>query len=150
MRNAVEEVTEVTDPLGHVTKKEYDAAGNLKKLEDPAKRTTTYKYDPANRLEEVSYSSGKPATITYEYDKDGDRTKMADGTGTTKYAYDQLDRLTENENGHKEVVKYEYDLANEQTKITYPSGKAVTRAYDNAGRLEKVTDWASNIIQIHL
>jgi RHS repeat-associated protein len=144
-RNPVEEVTEVTDPLGHVTKKEYDAAGNLKKLEDAAKRTTTYKYDPANRLTEVSYSSGKPATVTYEYDKDGDRTKMIDGTGTTKYTYDQLDRLTESENGHKEVSKYGYDLANEQTKITYPNTKSVTRAFDSAGQLEKVTDWSSNV-----
>ncbi len=143
-RNAIEEVTEVTDPLGHVTKKEYDAAGNLKKLEDPAKRTTTYKYDPANRLEEVSYSSGKPSTITYEYDKDGDRTKMVNGTGTTKYTYDQLDRLTESENGHKEVIKYEYDLANEQTKITYPNKKAVTRTFDKDGRLEKLTDWLTH------
>ena len=144
-RNAIEEVTEVTDPLARVTKKEYDAAGNLKTLEDPAKRTTTYKYDPANRLEEVSYSDGKTPTIKYEYDADGDRTKMTDGTGTTKYTYDQLDRLTESENGHKEVSKYEYDLANEQTKITYPNTKSVTRAFDNAGRLEKVTDWSSNV-----
>jgi RHS repeat-associated protein len=144
-RNAIEEVIEVTDPLGHVTKKEYDAAGNLTKLEDPAKRTTTYKYDPANRLEEVSYSSGKSSAIKYEYDKDGDRIKMVDGTGTTKYTYDQLDRLTESENGHKEVVKYGYDLADEQTKITYPNGKAVTRAFDKDGRLEKVTDWNSKV-----
>jgi RHS repeat-associated protein len=144
-RNPVEEVTEVTDPLARITKKTYDAAGNLKTLEDPAKRTTTYKYDPANRLTEVTYSSGKPATVTYEYDKDGDRTKTVDGTGTTKYTYDQLDRLTESENGHKEVIKYEYDLANEQTKITYPNKKAVTRAFDTVGRLEKVTDWSSNV-----
>jgi RHS repeat-associated protein len=143
-RNPVEEVTEVTDPRERVTKKTYDAAGNLKTLEDPSKRTTTYKYDAGNRLTEVSYSSGKPATVTYEYDKDGDRTKMVDGTGTTKYTYDQLDRLTESENGHKEVSKYEYDLANEQTKITYPNTKSVTRAFDNAGRLEKVTDWLTH------
>jgi RHS repeat-associated protein len=144
-RNAVEEVTEVTDPLARVTKKTYDAAGNLKTLEDPAKRTTTYKHDPGNRLTEVTYSSGKPATVTYEYDKDSDRTKMVDGTGTSKYTYDQLDRLTENESGHKEISKYEYDLANEQIKITYPNTKAVTRAFDKAGRLEKITDWSSNV-----
>ena len=70
---------------------------------------------------------------------------MTDGTGTTKYTYDQLDRLTESENGHKEVVKYEYDLANDQTKITYPNKKAVTRAFDKDGRLEKVTDWLSHV-----
>ena len=143
-RNAVEEVTEIVDPLGNKTLKEYDAAGNLIKLTDPKGRTTTYTYDPANRLTEVSYSSGNPATVKYEYDKDGNRTQMTDGTGTTKYTYDQLDRLTESENGHKEVTKYEYDLANDQTKITYPNKKAVTRAFDKDGRLEKLTDWLSH------
>ena len=75
---------------------------------------------------------------------------MTDGTGTTTYKYDQLDRLTETENGHKEITKYEYDLANEQTKITYPNGKAVTREYDNAGRLKSVTDWLEHTTQIRL
>jgi RHS repeat-associated protein len=141
VRNALEEVEEAVNPLGKKTLKEYDAVGNLVKLTDPAKRTTTYKYDPANRLEEVSYSSGKPSAVKYEYNKDGDRTKMTDGTGTTKYEYDQLDRMTESENGHKEVLKYEYNLGNQQTKITYPNTKAVERAFDKDGRLEKVTDW---------
>jgi RHS repeat-associated protein len=141
VRNVLEQVTEVEDPLKRKTTKTYDLAGNLKTLVDPAKRTTTYTYDPGNRLKEVVYSSGKPATIKYEYDKDGDRTSMTDGTGTSKYTFDQLDRLTEAETGHKEKSKYEYDLANEQTKITYPNTKSVTRAYDKAGRLEKVTDW---------
>jgi RHS repeat-associated protein len=145
VRNPVGEVVEIIDPLGRKTTKEYDLAGNLTKLTDPEKRATTYTYDPANRLTEVSYSDGKTPTVKYEYDADGDRTKMTDGTGTTTYTYDQLDRLTETEDGHKETVKYEYDLANEQTKITYPNGKAVTRAYDNAGRLDKVTDWDSNV-----
>jgi RHS repeat-associated protein len=144
VRNVLEQVTEVEDPLKHKTLKEYDLVGNLKKLTDPTKRTTTYTYDPGNRLTEVVYSSGKPSTVKYEYDKDGDRTKMTDGTGTTTYTYDQLDRQTESENGHKEVVKYEYDLANDQTKITYPNKKAVTRAFDKDGRLEKLTDWLSH------
>jgi RHS repeat-associated protein len=141
VRNALEEVEEVVSPLGKKTLKEYDAAGNLVKLTDSAKRTITYTHDPANRLTEVSYSSGNPATVKYEYNKDGDRTKMTDGTGTTTYTYDQLDRMTESENGHKEVIKYEYNLGNQQTKITYPNTKAVERAYDKDGRLEKITDW---------
>jgi RHS repeat-associated protein len=140
-RNLLEEITEEIDPQGRKTKKEYDAAGNLKTLEDVEKRTTTYTYDPANLLTEVGYSSGKPATIKYENNKDGDRIKLVDGSGTTKYEYDQLDRLTETENGHKEKVKYEYNLANEQAKITYPNEKAVTREYDKDERLDKVTDW---------
>ena len=141
VRNLLEEVEEVVNPLGKKTLKEYDPAGNLVKLTDPKGRTTTYTYDPANRLTEVSCSSGAPSTVTYEYNKDGDRTKMTDGTGTTKYEYDQLDRMTESENGHKEIIKYEYNLGNQQTKITYPNTKAVERAYDKDGRLEKITDW---------
>jgi RHS repeat-associated protein len=144
-RNAVEEVTEVVNPLGKKTLKEYDAAGNLIKLTDPKSRTTTYTYDPANRLTEISYSSGSPTTVKYEYDKDGNRTKMTDGTGTTTYTYDQLDRLTNMKDGHGDSTAYEYDLANEQTKITYPNGKTVERAYDNAGRLHSVTDWLGHV-----
>jgi RHS repeat-associated protein len=144
-RNLLEEVTEVVDPLSHTTTREYDPAGNLTSVTNPAKQTTTYVYDPANRLTEVKYSDGKTPTVKYEYNKDGDRTVMTDGTGTSKYTYDQLDRLTETENGRKEKVQYEYDLANEQVKITYPNEKSVARAYDKDGRLEKVTDWLGNV-----
>jgi RHS repeat-associated protein len=141
VRNALEEVVEVINPLKQKTTKEYDATGNLTKVTDPLKRTTTNVYNGANQLVEVTYSDGKTPIVKYEYNKDGDRTAMTDGTGTSKYTYDQLDRLTETENGHKEKVKYEYDLANEQTKITYPNEKSITRTYDKDGRLEKVTDW---------
>jgi len=82
--------------------------------------------------------------VEYEYNTDDKVTVTKDGSGTTKYTYDQLDRLSEAENGHKEVTKYEYNLANEPTKLTYPNEKAVTRAYDKDNRLEKVTDWSSH------
>jgi RHS repeat-associated protein len=141
VRNQLGEVVEVVDPLGRKTTKEYAKAGNLTGITDAAKRTSTYKYDPAGRLSEVSYSDGETPGVKYEYDADGERTKMVDGTGTSKYTYDQLDRLIESKDGHGNVVGYEYDLANEQTKITYPGSKAVTRAYDKTGRLESTTDW---------
>jgi RHS repeat-associated protein len=140
-RNILEQVVEIVDPLGRKTLKEYDNAGNLTKVTDAEARVTTYKYDAANRLVEVTYSDGKTPDVKYEYNKDGDPTKMEDGTGTTTYEYDELDRLTSTKDGHGDTVGYEYDLANEQTKITYPSGKAITRAYDNAGRLKSATDW---------
>jgi YD repeat-containing protein len=143
-RNIIEQVTEVEDPLKHKTTKDYDLAGNLKTLTDPPKRTTTYKYDSANQLTEIKYSEEATPSVKYEYDANGNRLKMVDGTGTSKYTYDQLGRLTETEDGHKDIAKYEYDLANQQTKITYPNTKAVTRAYDKAGRLEKVTDWSEH------
>ncbi len=144
VRNILGEVTEVVDPLSRKTTKEYDGAGNLTTLTDPLSRTTTYVYDPANRLKEVTYSDGKTHSVKYEYNADGDRTSMIDGTGTTSYTYDKLDRLTEVGEPHGLNTSYEYNLAYQQTKITYPSGKAVSRAYDKDGRLQKVTDFAEH------
>lgn len=140
-RNSLEQLTEVIDPLERKTTRKYDAAGNLKETKDAESRTITYTYDAGDRLKEVNYSEEATKDVTFKYDKDGNVTEMTDGTGATKKTYDELDRLTEVENGNKEVIKYEYDLGNQLTNITYPNGKSVTRALDNAGRLEKVTDW---------
>jgi RHS repeat-associated protein len=142
--NALEQLTETIDPLERKTTREYDKAGNLEKLKDPESRTTSFTYDKANRLTKKSYSEVSTHAVEYEYDKDSSVVKMVDGTGTTKNTYDILERVTETENGNKEVVKYEYNLANLPTKITYPNGKAVTREYDKANRLSKVTDWLSH------
>jgi RHS repeat-associated protein len=146
VRNALERVTEVIDPKGRKTIDEYDAAGNLTKLTDAAKRTTTYTYDPASRLKEISYSDGKTHAVEYEYNKDGKTTVMKDGPGTAKYNYDANDRLIESENGHKEVIKNEYNKGNLLAKITYPNGKAVTRTYNSNGLLEEVTNWEGHSV----
>jgi len=142
--NALEELTETIDPLLRVTTREYDKAGNLEKLKDPEGRITTFSYDKANRLTKKSYSEVATHAVEYSYDKDGNVTKMIDGTGTTEKTYDILDRPTEVKNGNAEAVKYEYNLGNLQTKVTYPNAKAVTREFDKANRLTKVTDWLSH------
>lgn len=139
--NALEQLTETIDPLERKSVDKYDAAGNLKESEDALGRTIAYSYDAANRLKEINYSEEATHDVTYKYDKDGNVVEMTDGTGTSTREYDQLDRLTEAKNGAKEVVKYKYDLGNEETEITYPNGETVKHAYDKAGRLEKVTDW---------
>jgi RHS repeat-associated protein len=142
-RDLLERVIEEIDPLERKTIRKYDTAGNLKELTDPAKRTTTLTYDAGNRLTKIGYSEEATHAVTYEYDKDGNVTVMTDGTGTVKSTYDQLNRLTEAENGNKEIIKYEYNLGNEQTNVTYPNGKSISRGFDKAGRLEKVVDWLS-------
>ncbi len=139
--NALASLTETIDPLERKSKREYDAVGNLKKAEDALGRTISYTYDKADRLTKVDYSEASTSDVTFEYDKNGNVTKMVDGTGTTTKQYDQLGRLTEVKNGKVEVVKHKYDLGNQQTEIVYPNGETVKRAFDKAGRLEKVTDW---------
>jgi RHS repeat-associated protein len=143
-RNALEEIEEEINPLSQKTKKKYDAAGNLTEMEDAESRKTTYKYDLGNRLTEIAYSEGSKPTVKYEYDKDGDVTKMVDSTGESTYTYDEIDRLTETKDAHGNTVKYEYNLDNQPTEITYPNTKKVTRVYDKDGRLTEVKDWLGN------
>lgn len=145
VRNKLEQVAEEKNPLTKITKKTYDKTGNLETLEDPAKHITTYTYDATNRLKAIKYSTGKPSEVTYAYSKDSKVTQMTDETGITENTWDKLDRLTEYKSGAGKKVKYEYNLANLPTKITYPNGKPVTRAYDKANRLESVTDWNTKI-----
>jgi len=141
VRNKLEEVIETIDPLKRATTKTYDLAGNLKTVTDPEKRATTYTYNPDNQLTEVTYSDKETPAVKYEYSADGLRTAMTDGTGTTTYKYDQLDRLTETKDGNGDKVSYGYNLADEQTTINYPNGSEVTRKFDGDGRLKSVEDW---------
>ncbi|HEV3071617.1 MAG TPA: DUF6531 domain-containing protein [Solirubrobacteraceae bacterium] len=142
--NKLEELTEEVDALERKTKMEYDPAGNMKKLLDPMGRSVTYGYDSGNRITELSYSTGKPATVKYEYTSDGYVKKMVDGTGETLNTYDTLDRLSESKDGNGDITGYEYNLVNEPTKITYPNKEKITRNYDEGGRLESITDWLKN------
>jgi RHS repeat-associated protein len=146
IRNLLGQISELIDPLGRISKRDHNADGNVIAVIDAAARTTTYSYDADGRLTEESYSDGKTPNVKYEYNASGQRTKMVDGTGTTSYAYDQLGRMIESVDGHGSRTAYEYDLDGEQTKITYPNGKAVVRTFDNAGRLKSVTDWLGHTI----
>ncbi len=141
IRNVLGQAVEVVDPLSRKTTREYDAAGNLKAITDPEERKTSLAYDKANRLIEVDYSAEGTPDASYEYDADGNLTGMVDGTGKSSFAYDQLDRLAESEDGHGDIVGYGYDLAEQLTGIAYPNGKSISRAFDATGRLESVTDW---------
>lgn len=145
-RNVLEQVTEITDPLLRKTTKTYDAAGNLATVTDPQSRTTTFTRDKDNRITKIAYSDGVTPTVEYEFDANGNRSSMTDGSGKTVYTHDQLDRLTKVTDGHGDTVGYEYDLADQQTKITYPNGKIVERSFDKAGRLTSVKDWLTNTI----
>lgn len=146
--NAADELVAETQPASGATTLTYDPAGNL------ATRTTTsgvatYGYNAANELTTITYSS--PATgflaapnVSYAYNADGMRAQMTDGTGTTNYVYDSLERLSSTTNGAGSAVSYGYDFDNNVTSLTYPGGHTVTQAYDGAGRETRVTDWFAN------
>jgi len=129
-----------------VTTYQYDPNNNLASMTNPLAKTTTYGYDVLNRLVSITYTDANTPNVTNAYDRNGNRTSMVDGTGTTTYASDQQGRLTSstapNDYGAK-TLGYRYDLDGNTAKIIYSDGTAVTYAFDKAGRMSAVTDWAS-------
>jgi RHS repeat-associated protein len=138
--DALDRLVAVTDPLSRTTSYGYDLAGRLVSIVDAAGRTTTYGYDAADRRTSVSYSDGVTPGVTYTYDAGGRRLTMADGTGTSSYGWDSLDRLTSRTDGAGQTVGYGYDLAGRLTSLAYPGGGSVARGYDDAGRLTSLVD----------
>ncbi|HXA28805.1 MAG TPA: LamG-like jellyroll fold domain-containing protein [Candidatus Angelobacter sp.] len=145
-------VSSVTDALSNTTAYTYDAAGNRLTQQDPGGNcTTTPKtgcisstYDAGNQLTSVTYSDGVTPNITaITYDGDGQRTSMSDGTGTSFWTTDNLNRLTSYTNGGGAQVQWSYNLRNLVTSITYPGSKTVNRGYDDAGRWTSVQDFLS-------
>lgn len=139
--DALDRVSSSADSLNRITSYDYDGDGNLTSLKDQQGRTTTYSYNTANELTSIDFSDGQTPNVTYGYDPDHQRTSMTDGTGTTSYTYDSLHRLTSTTDGTGQTINYVYDLANNETSITYPNQQTVTRAFDQANRLQSVTDW---------
>ncbi|MCX6879255.1 MAG: fibro-slime domain-containing protein [Verrucomicrobia bacterium] len=116
-RGALQET--VTNPLGHVTRTEYD---------------------DANRPVKITDAEG--GIVRLEYDADGNRTKVTDPVGNiTTFVYDKLGRLTEEINmlGHKRV--HAYDLAGNRTETIDRNGRRRTFEFDALNRMTKEKWW---------
>ncbi len=142
--NALDHLETMADPDQRKTGFVFDGLGNLLSKTDSQHRTTTYGYDADNRLTSIAYSDGKTPNVSYQYNSNGERTQMKDGTGISTYAYDSLGRLLTATDGNSNQVGYGYDLANHLTGVTYPGKHKVTREYDEAGRVTAIEDWKSN------
>ncbi|HZU13390.1 MAG TPA: RHS repeat-associated core domain-containing protein [Chloroflexota bacterium] len=140
----LDRLSSVTDPLSRTTAYGYDGAGNLTSVQDALQRTTTYGYDAVNELTSITYSDGTTHNVSYGYTPDGLLASMTDGTGSSSFLYDSLNRLVQATDGAGQVVKYGYDLANNLTSLTYPNTEVVSRGYDADNRLTSVADWLSH------
>lgn len=112
----------------------YDGNGNPTSVVDPLGRETAVAYDAIDRASGITYVGGGAPNVSYLYDANGNRTSMVDGTGTTSYAYDELDRVLSVTTPGPKTVQYRYDLDSNRRKMTYPDGTAVTYTVDKGQR----------------
>ncbi|MEX1172803.1 MAG: DUF4951 domain-containing protein [Chloroflexota bacterium] len=129
-----------------VTTFAYDDNGNQVSLVDPLGDTTTIGYDMLGRRTSIDYSDVGTPDVALAYDRDGQRTQMVDGTGTTTYAWDEAGQLLTVNSPGPLVVGNRYDRDGHRIKAIYPDATSVSYLYDKAGRMTSLTDWASRSV----
>lgn len=144
------------DPNTRVTTYTYDQAGRLWTRTNPA-GVTTYTYDDAGELKTAVYGGGTTPNITdATYDNLGHRLTLQTTAMTSSWTWDNLGRLTSS-NENNTTVGYRWNLDNTLRAIAYPGGdcdsattrQCVTRHYDNAERLDQITDWNGKTTAFH-
>jgi YD repeat-containing protein len=139
----LKDLTQTVSPDTGTTQKTYDEAGNLLTSTDAKGQTTLYTYDALNRVTQIAFAGG--TTHTYQYDQGdnglGRLTRITDNSSTTGYVYDQHGRvLTERRKigGTNFVTHYRYNAAGQLIAMTYPSGRVLGFAYDQANRVVRL------------
>ena len=118
-----------------------------KEEKDKVNETKAYTYDALGRLTKTvttdHKNDDKTKTVTYTYDKAGNRTTEDDGTTQTAYTYNGLDQLQtatkEKGTAVDEVRQYSYDANGNQTDVkNTKTGQTESYTYDAENRLSKV------------
>ena len=125
----------------------YDEAGNLSQKIDANGTVVTYNYDALNRLTAIQFPDSSQ-NITYAYDSPsvsygiGRLTGRVDPSGSYAFHYNAHGNLKQEEKtigGIIYATQYDYNKDNILTSITYPTGRSITYAIDQVGRVSQVS-----------
>jgi RHS repeat-associated protein len=95
------------------------------------------------------------STVTYNYDNvNGSETKglllsiTVGSSYSETYAYDSNKRVsavTRTMDGRTYTTSFQYNTSNQQTQMTYPSGRVINFGHDNKGRLASVGSYLTSV-----
>ena len=164
--NSLSRLTSATNPESGTITFTYDNNGNLEERTDARSTKATHLYDALNRLTRTTYSAGTAvATPTVNRCYDGKTwngafcsgfrtvpnygriTHVDSSVSESAFAYDKLGRVSSSSqetDGPTHNFTYTYKRNDALANQTYPSGLTVGYAYDDAGRLEQITDGTKN------
>ncbi len=148
--DALGNVTETTDPLGRVTKFEYDRQNRLTVKDVPVgtgdeRAQWKYTYTRTGELLSVTDPTGARAETTYD-DLDRPVTttqierKPVPGAFTTRNEYDDAGNVLKQTSPSGAVSQYTYDGLSQLTRLQEPSGAVTQLGYDASGREVRHTD----------
>jgi YD repeat-containing protein len=127
-------------PDGTFKEYRFDEKGN-KVYEANQDVVQTYEFDDLNRV--LSYTQtnlgGISKTLRYEFDANGNRTKMIDAEGgATIYEYDRNNRLVKVTDPDGDVTRLEYDPAGRRSKLILGNGVWAEYKYDESSRVTSI------------
>jgi RHS repeat-associated protein len=119
-RDSQGRITQITDPAGRTFRYDYDAAGDLSAVELPGvSEPVRYAYDAGHFFRSSTDPRGN-AEGSATYHPDGRLASLTDAAGHT--------------------TRYDYDLAENRTIVTYPDGGVASFKYAANGLLLSKTD----------
>jgi RHS repeat-associated protein len=139
--------TSATAPLSRTTANQYDALNRLSQITDPKGGITQFGYDANDNL--TSVKDPRTLTTSYTYTGFGDlKTQVSPDTGTTTNTYDSGGNLATSTDARTAVSTYVYDALNRPTSVAYKKGSStdqtLTFTYDagtyGKGRLTGASD----------
>jgi len=153
-------VTSMTDPVGNVTHRFYDAHGNLTKVTDARGNNTTFTRDATGLVTAAQDTAGNITKFTYDalgnliavsnplnqktqfsYDGASRLVGQMDPLGrTSSVIYNGGDEALSLVDGNGHTVQFTYDTAGVLQTYTDPNGGKTSLAYDTAGRVSSKTD----------
>ena len=145
--NRLTQVRYTVDTTTYTTTYAYDPdTGNLISKTLPNGVVTTYQYDTADRLTDCINKKSDAALISsyhYTLDANGNRNSVLEttpeGSKTTSYEYDELNRLTKTVYPDTTNVRYTYDAAG--NRLTETTNSVVKNyQYDEDNRLIQAGD----------
>src|SRR5262249_28058674 len=102
--------------------------------------TISTTYDNLNRATLADAPAGT-ADVNYTYDLFGRTLTSAISGQTLTYTYDQLSRnLSEANSALSTTVSYQYDLAGQRTRVTWPDSLYVQYDYDPTGEITAIRE----------
>lgn len=124
----------------------YNSDDTLQEVTDARGSVSSMSYNARHLITEKTYQPGAGITdtpdVSFDYDAAGNRISMTDGLGSKSYVYDLLSRLSSETRMFtigSFPLTYDYNLAGQLKKITYPGNMTINYVYDTARRPSAVT-----------
>ncbi|KPG98685.1 type IV secretion protein Rhs [Pseudomonas sp. RIT-PI-q] len=117
-RNAQGDITEATDPEGHVTHCYYDEKGRLLSIRSPDTSRHVFVWNALGQLLEETLPDG----------------------GQRRFSYDALGRQITRQDEHGAVTRYQWDAVGRLIQTTLPTGASRAFSYNAYGKITAERD----------